>query len=41
MNTTEALRSSPSILTEEEVQHYEQKGYVVPSGNIPLKVSKR
>ena len=30
MNTTEALRSSPPILTEEEVENYKQQGYVVP-----------
>ena len=29
MDTTETTTSSAPILTEEEVQHYEQQGYVV------------
>ena len=37
MNTTEALRSSPSILTEEEVENYKQQGYVVPKWKYPAK----
>ena len=37
MNTTEALRSSPPILTEEEVENYKQQGYVVPKWKYPAK----
>ncbi|MBO93198.1 MAG: phytanoyl-CoA dioxygenase [Rhodospirillaceae bacterium] len=37
MNTTEALRSSLSILTEEEVENYKQQGYVVPKWKYPAK----
>ena len=37
MNTTEALRSSPPILTEEEVENYKQQGYVVPKWRYPAK----
>jgi len=37
MNTTEALRSSPPILTEEEVETYKQQGYVVPKWKYPAK----
>ena len=37
MNTTEAVRSSPPILTEEEVENYKQQGYVVPKWRYPAK----
>ena len=37
MNTTEALRSSRPILTEEEVENYKQQGYVVPKWKYPAK----
>ena len=37
MNTTEAVRSSPPILTEEEVENYKQQGYVVPKWKYPAK----
>ena len=37
MNTTEALRSIPPILTEEEVENYKQQGYVVPKWKYPAK----
>ncbi len=37
MNTTEAVRSSPPILTEEEVENYKQQGYVVPRWRYPAK----
>ena len=37
MNTTEAVRSSPPILTEEEVENYKQQGYVVPNWRYPAK----
>ena len=37
MNTTEALRSSPPILTEKEVENYKQQGYVVPKWKYPAK----
>ncbi|MEC9045213.1 MAG: phytanoyl-CoA dioxygenase family protein [Pseudomonadota bacterium] len=37
MNITEALRSSPPILTEEEVENYKQQGYVVPKWKYPAK----
>ncbi len=37
MNTSEALRSSPPILTEEEVENYKQQGYVVPKWKYPAK----
>ena len=37
MNTTEEVRSSLPILTEEEVENYKQQGYVVPKWKYPAK----
>ena len=37
MDTTETTTSSAPILTEEEVQHYEQQGYVVPKWKYSTK----
>ena len=37
MDTTETKTSSAPILTEEEVQHYEQQGYVVPKWKYSTK----
>ena len=37
MGTTETTTSSAPILTEEEVQHYEQHGYIVPKWKYSTK----
>ena len=37
MDTTESATSRVPILTEEEVQHYKQQGYVVPKWKYSAK----